>query len=255
MSISYSGSVPEAYERHLVPMLFRDYARDLATRVGSAAPRRILELAAGTGAVTRELVRGDAEVVASDLSADMVALGRANAPQAEWRTADALALPFDDGEFDVVACQFGVMFFPDKPRAFAEARRVGGALVCNVWGTVAENAFASAVVAGLERALGDDIPPFLGVPYGYNDHDAIAADVRAGGFDEVRIDTVMFEGRAASAREVALGYVNGTPLGASLEARGCDVQSIIDTIAAEVAEQLGSGEVTGVLTAHVIEAR
>ena len=252
MSMSYSGSVPEAYERYLVPALFRAYGEDLAQRVRARNPRRVLELAAGTGAVTRAL--HDLDVVATDLSGDMVAIGRSNAPNADWRTADATSLPFDDDEFDLVVCQFGAMFFPDRRAAFAEARRVGGSLLCTVWGTVAENAFAEAVVLGLERALGSDVPPFLAIPYGYNDHATIDADMRAAGFGEVVIDTVVAEGRSPSARDIATGYVRGTPMAAVLEANGRDVDGVLDVVTAAIEERHGTGEVTGTLTAHVVTA-
>ncbi|MEA3054675.1 MAG: hypothetical protein QOD30_107, partial [Actinomycetota bacterium] len=180
--------MPDAYERLLVPMLFQAYARDLTRRAADLAPQRVLELAAGTGVVTRELTRTlDAEIIATDLSDAMLELGRANAPHATWRAADALDLPFDDSTFDIVVCEFGVMFFPDRPRAFREARRVlrpNGTLLFNTWGTVEENLFADAVQAGLDRAVGERLP-FLGVPYGYNDLATIESDVRAGGFDHV----------------------------------------------------------------------
>jgi SAM-dependent methyltransferase len=256
MSISWSGSMPEAYERLLVPMLFRPYALDLARRIRARRPRRVLELAAGTGVVTRELTDEEIEVVATDLSEAMIETGRINAPHARWQPADAQALPFDDREFDVVACQFGVMFFPDKRRAFGEARRVltpGGALVCNAWGATGENAFAAAVVSGLERALGGDAPPFLDVPYGYHDLGMIEADVRAAGFERVSIETMVVDGHAPSALDVAIGYIEGTPLSAALTERGV-LDDVRATVEAEVAERFGAGPVTGTLTAHIVEA-
>jgi SAM-dependent methyltransferase len=252
MSMSFSGSAPSAYDRYLVPAIFRPYAEDLARRARARNPRRVLELAAGTGAVTREM--HDLDVVATDLSDDMAAVGRTNAPNAEWRTADATSLPFGDGEFDLVVCQFGLMLFPDRRAAFAEARRVGGAMVFNVWGTIGENAFAAATAAGLERALGADAPPFLAAPYGYNDLTLVETEVRSGGFEDVTIETVVADGRAPSARDVATGYMRGTPMAAALAAAGRDVDAVLDIVTAEMEERLGAGEVTGILTAHVVEA-
>ncbi|MEN3272341.1 MAG: hypothetical protein V7636_1102 [Actinomycetota bacterium] len=248
--------MPDAYERLLVPMLFQPYARDLTRRAADLGPQRVLEIAAGTGVVTRELTRVlDAEIVATDLSEAMLELGRVNAPHAKWRTADAVDLPFDDASFDVVVCEFGVMFFPDRPRAFREARRVlrpNGTLLFNTWGTVEENAFADALRAGLDRALGERLP-LLAFPYGYNDLEVIESDVRAGGFDEVHIETVEFVGIAPSASDVAAGFCNGTPMRGALEQRG-DADALLAIVADEIEQRLGEGEVRGALLAHVVAA-
>jgi ubiquinone/menaquinone biosynthesis C-methylase UbiE len=142
---NFSGAIPELYEAYLVPLIFEPYAADLATRLAARSPSRVLEVAAGTGVVTRALTRtlpASTSIVATDLNQAMLDRARAvgTAYPVEWRTADALALPFPDRSFDAVVCQFGVMFFPDKPRAYAEARRVlrpGGAFVFNVWDSLA----------------------------------------------------------------------------------------------------------------------
>ncbi|MEY2451619.1 MAG: hypothetical protein QOD92_1193, partial [Acidimicrobiaceae bacterium] len=147
-------SMPDAYEKGLVPAVFRPFAVDLARRVSAHGPTRVLELAAGSGVLTRELVGAlpEADVTATDLNDAMVELGHRLAPTAEWRQADAMALPFDDGQFDVVACQFGVMFFPDKPAAFEEARRVltaDGTLLVSTWAAIDTHDYQAALVAGL----------------------------------------------------------------------------------------------------------
>jgi SAM-dependent methyltransferase len=196
-------------------------------------------------------------VTATDLNEAMVELGRHLAPGATWRQADAMALPFDDGEFDLVVCQFGVMFFPDKPLAYSEARRVlapGGRFVVNTWDTVDTHAFAAALVAGLERAFPDDPPTFIvSIPHGYTDVAAVAADLRAGGFDDVATETITLEGHAARAADVAAGFCAGTPLRPEIEARG-DLAAATAVVATEMEARLGSGPVTGRMTAHVFEA-
>jgi ubiquinone/menaquinone biosynthesis C-methylase UbiE len=125
---SFTGSIPELYERALVPLLFTPYALDMARRAAQRRPQRILEIAAGTGAVTRHLLQDipAAHIVATDLNPAMLEQARkaVDSPRVEWRQADAQELPFPDASFDAVLCQFGVMFFPDKVRAFSEARRV-----------------------------------------------------------------------------------------------------------------------------------
>ena len=255
----WSGSMPEAYSRWLAPTIFRPFAVHLAGRVLARRPRRVLELAAGTGVLTRELLATGAslEVVATDLNQAMVDLGRGQVPEAAWRTADAMDLPFDPGTFDAVGCQFGVMFFPDKPAAFAGIRRVlepGGALCFNTWGPLGGHEFEAAVTAGLAQAFPDDPPRFLhAIPHGYADLDVVLADVRAGGLEPVSAETVRLEGQAASCADLAKGYTHGTPLRAEIEARG-DLTAATNAVTRELEHRFGPDPVTGAMTAHVVEA-
>jgi SAM-dependent methyltransferase len=252
-------SMPEAYERWLAPAVFQPFAVDLAGRASAHAPRRVLELAAGTGVLTRELVAAvpGADVTATDLNTAMVEFGRQRAVGAAWQQADAMELPFEDGEFDLVACQFGAMFFPDKPAAFAEARRVltpDGTVLLSTWATVDTHAFQAALVVGLERAFADDPPTFIvSVPHGYADSDAVVADLSAGGLRCTAFESVTLEGHAASARDIAVGYCTGTPLRAEMEARG-DLAETTRVVAKEMEASLGTGTVRGWMTAHVFEA-
>jgi SAM-dependent methyltransferase len=253
------GSMPEAYERWLGPAVFQPFAADLARRVAGRRPRRVLELAAGTGILTRELLAAvdGAEITATDLNDAMVRYGSGLAPGAQWRQADALDLPFDDGRFDAVVCQFGVMFFPDKPAAYAEARRVlapGGSFLFNAWGTVDEHDFAAALMTGLEQAFPDDPPTFVSaIPHGYADIDAVLGDLRGGGFDSVSVDTITLEGRAGSAGDIATGFCTGTPLRPAIEARG-DLAATTAVVAEAMEARLGPGEVTARMVAHVFDA-
>ena len=168
-----------------------------------------------------------------------------------------MALPFDAGQFDLIACQFGVMFFPDKPAAFAEARRVltpDGTLLVSTWGSIDTHDFQAALVAGLERAFPEDPPTFMvSVPHGYADVDIVVGDLRAGGLDCVAVESVTLEGHAASAADLAVGYCTGTPLRPAIEARG-DLATTTAVVAREMETRLGAGAVTGKMTAHVIEA-
>jgi SAM-dependent methyltransferase len=251
--------MPEAYERWLVPAVFRPFAVDAARRVSAHAPRRVLELAAGTGVLTRELAGAvpSAEITATDLNRAMVDFGRRQVPGPVWQQADATSLPFADAEFDVIVCQFGVMFFPDKPAAFAEARRVltpEGTLVMSAWADVDTHGFQAAVVAGLARAFPDDPPPFMAaVPHGSADSDVVAADLRSAGFPVVIVEAVTLEGHAPSAQDLAAGYCTGTPLRAEIEERG-DLGATTSIVAAEIEARLGTGQVRGRMTAHVYEA-
>lgn len=255
----WAASMPEAYDRWLEPVMFHPFAVDLARRAAALNPLRVLELAAGTGALTKELLSAvpDATVTATDLNPPMVELGSARAPGAHWRQADALDLPFDDDEFDLVACQFGVMFFPDKVAGFAEARRVlkpDGHLLFNVWDTVNKSFFAAALVAALERIFPDDPPTFLtAVPHGYADLDVVEADLTAAGMRLVAAETLVLEATAESTAGIVKGFCTGSPLRFFLESRG-DLEEMTSLVAQELTAVLGAGPVSGELTAHVIHA-
>jgi ubiquinone/menaquinone biosynthesis C-methylase UbiE len=260
---AFSGSVPEAYDRLLVPLIFQHYAEDMATRATQRAPRRVLELAAGTGAVTRCLARAlppATSIVATDLNQGM--LDRAAALGTErpvdWRQADAQALPFPDGSFDLVACQFGVMFFPDKAGAFAQALRVlapGGLLLFNTWDSLAANELAATVDAALAALFPDNPPHFMAeVPHGYHDRERIAADLRRGGFSaDPLFTTLPGRSEAGSAQTAAQAFCQGTPLRAQIEARrpgGLD--AVTAACAAAISARFGTGPVGGAMQAQVI---
>ena len=260
----FAGSIPLLYEECLVPLIFEPYAVDLARRVHERNPRRVLELAAGTGVVTRamaETLPVDTRIVATDLNPAMLEQARiigALRP-VEWRQADAMALPFADGGFDAVVCQFGAMFFPDKARAFAEARRVlkpGGTFLFNVWDRIDENEFADAVGDALGQVFPDDPPRFMArTPHGYHDVAAIARDLAEAGFASVpRIETLAFRCRAESPRVVAIAYCQGTPWRNEIEARDASgLDAATDATEAEIARRFGHGTVSGRMQAHVVE--
>jgi SAM-dependent methyltransferase len=251
-------SMPEAYARWLAPTVFHPFAVELSARVARRRADRILELAAGTGAMTGELVAAaSGRVLATDLNAAMVTFGRARVPAASWLQADAGALPFAPAAFDAVACQFGVMFFPDRPSCYLQARRVlapGGTLVFNTWAALASHTFQEALVTALEALFPDDPPTFMSaIPHGYADPDRIMDDVRAGGFDQVSVQAVTLDGHATTVADLAAGYCAGTPLRPALERRG-DLASATASVAAELGRLLGTGPVTGSMTAYVVEA-
>jgi SAM-dependent methyltransferase len=252
--------MPDAYERWLAPTVFQPFALDLAGRAARLRPSRLLELAAGTGVLTRELIGmlPDVELTATDLNPAMVSLGSELVPAACWEQADAGHLKYADSRFELVACQFGVMFFPDKRAAFAETARVltsGGRLLFNVWDVVNSHGFASALVAGLHRAFPQDPPDFItAVPHGYANREVTVADLAAAGLECVSVQTVTRQGQAASASDVARGFCAGTPLRAGIEARG-DLAAVTAIVTEEMTNRLGSGPIRAPMTAHVFEAR
>ncbi|WP_433585513.1 class I SAM-dependent methyltransferase [Microbacterium hydrocarbonoxydans] len=260
----FSGSIPENYDRYMVPLIFAPYAADLASRVAPLAPRRVLETAAGTGVVARFVVpelAADAGYVATDLSRPMLDFAASALPDANvtWRAADALELPFDDASFDVVLCQFGAMFFPDRVRAYREALRVlapGGTFLFSVWDALDKNDFARETGEELDEMFPDDPPRFMArVPHGYHDVARIEQDLRDAGFTRVVIDTVTAQSVAPSALIAATAYCQGTPVRAEIETRDPDaLQRATERVAERIASRHGDSEVRGRIQAHVIAA-
>jgi len=264
--VAFDDSIPRVYQSHLVPLIFEPYAEDLAARLATRAPKRVLEIGAGTGVVTRRLATAlarESSIVASDLNQAMldVAAALGTARPVEWRRADALRLPFEDRAFDAVVCQFTAMFFPDKALAFAEARRVlapGGAFLFNVWDRIEENEFAAAVTIALASVFPEDPPRFMArTPHGYHDPEAIRRDLARGGFaTPPRIDTVAARSRADSAHAVAVAYCQGTPLRNEIVARDPQRLDEATRVATEaIARRFGPGPVDGKIQALVVTAQ
>jgi SAM-dependent methyltransferase len=261
---AFTGAIPKLYDQWLVPLIFAPYADDLARRVAAHAPRAVLEVAAGTGVVTRALDRAlpaSTRLVATDLNPAMLVQAREAeyARAVEWQPADAMALPFADATFDAVVCQFGAMFFPDRAAAFAQARRVlrpGGWFVFNTWDAIGHNEFADVVIDALARVFPDDPPRFLArTPHGYHDPDAIRRDLAQGGFAAPpAIETVTARSRAESPRAPAFAYCQGTPLRNEIEARDpARLEEATAVAAAALAARFGEGVVDGKIQALVVE--
>ena len=259
----FAGSIPELYDTYLVPLIFESYATDLARRLAARHPSRVLEIAAGTGALTRALATAlpsSVDIVATDLNQPM--LDRASSVgtcrSVEWRQADAMALPFGDGTFDAVVCQFGAMFFPDKARAFAQARRVlvpGGVLLFNVWDRIEENEFAATVTEALKSLFPQDPPHFMArTPHGYCERKLITQDLAMAGFTEPPlIETLAARSRAASSRIPAVAYCQGTPLRNEIESRdAAGLASATAACADALTRRFGTGAVDGKIQAHII---
>jgi SAM-dependent methyltransferase len=260
---AFSGSIPAVYEEHLVPLIFEEYAADLVARLAPRAPRRVLEVAAGTGVVTRAMAAGlppTSAIVATDLNPAMIdhAQTIGTTRPVEWREADAEQLPFEDGAFDAVVCQFGAMFLPDKPRAFAEARRVlapGGVYLFSVWDRLDANEFADLIHEAVATVFPENPPRFLKrAPYGYYDVAVITHDLATGGFTQPpRVETVAKRSRASSPRGPALGYCQGSPLRNEIEARDPRRLTLATNTAAEaIAQRFGRGAVEAQIQAHVV---
>jgi SAM-dependent methyltransferase len=261
---AFTGSIPEIYERLLVPLIFAPYAHDLAARIARVSPRRVLETAAGTGVVTRALsaqLPADISITATDLNEPMLAQAKAILPdpRVAWRQADALALPFEDGSFDVVACQFGAMFFPDRVKGFSEARRVlapGGRLFFNVWDRIEDNQFSDIVLQALAEVFPNDPPRFLArTPHGYHDQALIRRDLQHADLRDIAIEAVDHVSRAPSPREPAVAFCQGTPMRAEIEACGAPgLEAATDRAEQALARRFGTGAIEGRIRALVVSA-
>jgi ubiquinone/menaquinone biosynthesis C-methylase UbiE len=261
----FAGSIPEFYERFMVPLIFEPYALDLAARLAKTRPATVLETAAGTGVVTRALAAAlpaETRLTITDLNQPMLDHAKSRQPadsRITWRQADALALPFEDRSFDAVACQFGAMFFPDKVQGYKEARRVlkpGGHFFFSVWDRIEENDFADVITQELAAVFPNDPPRFLArTPHGYHDAKQIREDVKAAGFTNISIDAVDARSKAASPRDPAVAYCEGTPLRSEIEARGAPgLQKATNKAADAMARKFGTGAVDGRIRALVISA-
>ncbi|MBF9196628.1 class I SAM-dependent methyltransferase [Microvirga terrestris] len=261
---AFKGSIPTIYEQYLGPLLFQPFARDLAGRLADITQGRILETAAGTGIVTRALAKTlppQVEITATDLNQAMLDLAqsRLQAPNVRWLQADAQTLPFEDGSFDAVVCQFGVMFFPDKLAAYREVLRVlkpAGRFLFNVWNSLDLNPVSRIVSETVAKAFPDDPPRFFErVPFGYFDPDRIRGEVQQAGFENVEIDVVDKVSQAPSPREPAIGLCQGTPLRSEIEARAPGRLEDITTKATEaLVGHFGSSPVDNRMSALVVKA-
>jgi ubiquinone/menaquinone biosynthesis C-methylase UbiE len=263
IDVRFSGSVPANYERYMVPLLFRPYAELLAARAAQFQPRSILETAAGTGVVTAALASAlpDSTIVATDLNQPMldVAATRVGSANVSFRQADALDLPFDDSSFDLVACQFGVMFYPDKVKGNSEARRVlkdGGHYLLAIWDKIERNALSDLANETMRRQFPDNPPMFMTRgPFSYYDPEWIERDLRDGGFTSVQIETVELRSRSPSAEEAARGLTYGSPMGVELDEYGPGaLDNVFEEFSAAAVKYEGPDGFDAPMAAHIVVA-
>ncbi len=262
---SFTDDVATFYESTLVPLIFEPYANDLALRAQVLRPTSVLEVACGTGVVTRALAASlptACAITATDLNEAMVAHAQrvGTIRPVTWRRADVMALPFGNELFDVVVCQFGAMFFPDRVAAYREIRRVlrpGGTFLFNVWSGIEDNEFADVVTQALSTLYPGDPPLFLArTPHGYGRPDEIESDLEAAGFDQCSLCRRDDTSSAAGPHVPAIAYCQGTPLRNEIEARepgGLDRATAVATAALRA--RYGDGPIQGRISAFVAAAR
>ncbi len=261
----FIGSIPEIYDTYLVPLIFETYARDLAERVAALDPTSVLETAAGSGVVTRALasaLSSEAKYTVTDLNQPMLdhaASKQAADSRITWHQADAMALPFDDESFDVVVCQFGVMFYPDRMAGYSEAYRVlkpGGAMIFNVWDRIETNEFADVVTAAAASVFPENPPLFLPrTPHGYHDESFIRQELGDAGFANVNYDSLDAISSAPSPRHPAIAYCQGTPLRNEIEERDASLlEHVTERAKKAISDRFGTGSVSAKIRGHVITA-
>jgi len=260
---SFTGSIPEFYDRCLGPAWFDAFAEDIAHRLSPRPPGDLLEIACGTGLVTRRMRdRLDPEVrlIATDISKAMLDHARAKLGDLkgiEWREADAAKLPFDDRQFGAVVCAFGVMFVPDKQGAFREARRVlkqGGTLLFNVWDRIEDNPHAAANAEVLEQLFPVDAEMRFRGAYEMHDPAVLRQLLADAGFREVRIEKKRVRCGGVSARTIAIGHIRGSPRSLLIEKRGVSVDEVVDLATAAISRVGGADPYKGSVQAVVVEA-
>jgi SAM-dependent methyltransferase len=258
----FAGSIPQHYDQGLGPILFADYAADIARRVAALKPDRVLETAAGTGIVTRALrdaLPPGARITATDLNPPMLAIAGAKFRPDErvtFQPADATALPFADGAFDAVVCQFGVMFFPDKDKAYREVHRVlapGGRYLFSVWESFQTIKFAPIVYDLVARFTPDNPPHFMRVPFSYP-FEPIKDSLLAAGFDDINVAVVRIAKAIPDVFHFARAQIYGSPLIDQVRARGVDPDAVVDALAQEFGAAFGDKPARMNLQALVVSA-
>ncbi len=262
----FTGSIAEIYDSHLVPLIFDQYGADLARRTAAIGPDAVLEIAAGSGVVTRAVapvLKPGTHHVVTDLNPPMLERAASIQPHPElieWKPADAVDLPFDDDSFDVVLCQFGAMFFPGRIKAYGEVRRVlrpGGAFIFNMWDRIEENDFAHVVTQAMAKIFPADPPLFLArTPYGHYVPDVYRAELESAGFGDVTIEALDEISAADSPAIPAIALCCGTPLRSEIEAReGPDLDQATEHATDAIRARFGEGAVEGRIRAFIITAR
>jgi len=260
----FAGSIPATYDRYLGPILFQTYGEDLADRLKIDANSSVLELACGTGIVTRILrdrLPASARLTATDLNEPMIHHAKAKfraTDAVEWKQADATTLPFDDRSFDAVVCQFGFMFFPDKTLAAREAHRVlkpGGVFLFNVWDSLEQNPLGQIAHETISSFFEKDPPTFYQVPFGYHDHGEIKRMLEGAGFCDIRLDVVAKSGGESRPEDAAQGLVHGNPIAVAITDRDPALLPVITQAVADALKKRFGEIVRAPMRAIVVEGR
>ena len=262
-NVIFEGSMPENYDRYLGPVLFKPFAKDMAARLKHEQPRNVLEVACGTGMLTRRLrdsLASAARLVATDLNPGMLAFAQSKFSaneNLEWQEADAGELPFDDGLFDAVVCQFGLMFVPDKESVMRESYRIlspGGVFLFNVWDSIERNPFGQIAHRTIASFFEHGPPSFYELPFGFYDADLIRGLLERAGFKAIEATLVKLPCLSSSAAEFGIGLVRGNPVSTAIQERGVEIDDVIRAVTREIAQHYGAAPVESTMQAFVWRA-
>ncbi|MBK6446299.1 MAG: class I SAM-dependent methyltransferase [Bacteroidetes bacterium] len=259
--IAFSGNIPQNYDAFLGPMFFEPYALEMSKRISKLAPANLLELASGTGRLTRMLPASSAEnatIIASDINPAMIQFGknRTQFEKIQWMEIDAVSLPQKDSSMDCIVVQFGVMFYSDRVKAFKEALRVlkpGGVMLFSCWDIITNNPIAQLTNETLKHFFPIDTPAFYKVPFSYYDEDLITDELEEAGFDKIKIEIVQCTGESKSAADAAKGLTEGSPVIVELENRASEkVSEIREYMQKKITEQFGATALQVPLSARIV---
>jgi ubiquinone/menaquinone biosynthesis C-methylase UbiE len=263
-TIAFSGSIPLNYDEYLGPLLFEAYAVDMARRVSILQPLKVLEVACGTGRLTKQLLEKlslETSLVATDIDPAMIVLAMdkmVEDTKIQWMIADAVSLPFDDESFDCVAGQFGVMFYSDRVKAYQEAFRVlenGGTFIFNAWDMMSNNHAILLVKELMEQYFPANPPSFYNIPFSYFDQTVIKADLIKGGFSDINTTVLKVNGYSANSYDAAKGLLEGTPIYAAIVAQGVELlPELTEALSYRLAELYGTSDLKVPLQAVVVTA-
>lgn len=263
-SVSFSGNIPAFYDAYLGPLFFEPFSLDMAERISALRPKKVLELACGTGRLTRHLIRtlpGNPEITATDINPAMLAYAGEqlkDEPSIRWDMVDAVSLPYADNSFNCIVSQFGVMFYSDRPKAYAEAYRAlkpDGMLLCLAWDKLSNNPAALITHQTLEHFFPVDTPGFYQIPFSYHDEHLIQYDLALGGFKEMYSVLISLTGYASTAEAAAKGLLEGTPAyTAIMERDEALMQPLQRELSARLAERFGATDLKVPLQARLFVA-
>lgn len=260
---AFSGNIPRYYDSGLGPLFFEPFSKHLGARIAERSPDAVLELACGTGRLTRRMMEGlpaGARVVATDVNPAMLQFAQQAIadPRIEWGVVDAVELPYPDAHFDLVVAQFGVMFYADRTKAYRQALRVlrpGGRLLFTCWNALEANPVAKLTQDVVKHFFPVDTPAFYTIPFAYHDRAVIREEVLSAGFARVDLELASLEGRSPGAHEAAIGLLEGSPIHTAIMDRDPDaLPAMRDLLRANLTAAYGKGELHVPLSAWIVEA-
>jgi len=225
----FTSEDAENYDHYLGPVLFEPYGVYLASQIDTANLYSVLELACGTGRVTKHIANvlpPDVEFWATDLSSDMLAINkrRLQNENVKYKVEDIQNLSFPDNSFDLAICQFGTMFLPDKQKGFNEIYRIlkpGGKLMCFTWDSTAQNPLFKLLINELMLPyFEDEDNTRLLVPFLLNDPQQLTGWLQNAGFKNIKVETVVLNSGTATVENVKTGIYLKHPLGKAMKDKG-----------------------------------